>query len=87
MTEGQPVFQLGFTKSDVVRSVWAFVLPFLVVFAVSMLGVLNTLITSCNDKCDWSGATSAAIAGVIALGSAIAVGVKNYLLANGPVKG
>jgi predicted ATP-grasp superfamily ATP-dependent carboligase len=79
----EPVFKLGFNKSDAVRSAWSFVLPFVAVFAVSALGILNTLVSSCNDQCDWNGAKTAGIAAVIALASAILVGIKNFLLANG----
>ena len=81
------MFKLGFSKSDLVRSVWGFVLPFLAVFLVASLGILNTLVASCNDACDWSGAKSAGIAAVIALASAILIGVKNFVLASGAVKG
>ena len=77
------MFKLGFNKNDVIRSVWGFILPFLAVFAVSALGILNTLVSSCNDTCDWSGAKSAGIAAVIALASAILIGLKNFLLADG----
>jgi hypothetical protein len=86
MAEGK-TFELGFTKSDAVRSAWAFLLPFVAVFAVSALGILNSLVSSCNDNCDWEGAKTAGIAAVIALASAILVGLKNFVLANGPVKG
>lgn len=77
------MIKLGFSRDDVVRSVWGFVLPFVAVFAVSALGILDSLVTSCNDACDWSGAKSAGIAAVIALGSAILIGLKNFILADG----
>lgn len=82
MTDG-PTVQLGWTKGDAVRSAWAFVLPFLAVFAVSALGILNALVSSCKDACDWQGAKTAGIAAVVALASAILVGLKNYILADG----
>jgi len=55
------------------------------VFIVSALGILNTLVSSCNDACDWQGAKTAGIAAVVALASAILVGLKNLVLADGTI--
>ena len=77
------MFHFGFTGKDVVRSVWAFVAPFVVVFAAGITGVVNDLVTSCKVHCDWSTARSASTALIIALASSILISIKNLLLADG----
>jgi hypothetical protein len=74
--------KLGFGKNDAVRAVWAFLAPFVVVFVAGMLGIVNTLVTSCTTKCDLSAAKAAGIALVIAVASSILVSLKNFTLAN-----
>jgi hypothetical protein len=66
-----------------VRSVWSLVLGALAVFAVAALGIVNNLVTSCNEACDWNSAKTAGIAVSIGLASAILVGLKNLILADG----
>lgn len=83
-----PVIDVGFTANDFKRSVWSLVLTALGVFVVAALGILNNLLTSCSDACDWNGAKTAGIAAAVGLASAILVGIKNLLLADGsPLKG
>lgn len=76
-------FSLGFNADDLKRSVWSLVLSALGVFLIAGLGIANNLIASCSDACDWNSAKVAGLAAAVGLASAILVGIKNLLLADG----
>ena len=78
-----PTIHVGFTADDFKRSVWSLVLTALGVFAVAALGILNDLLESCKTACDWNSAKVAGLAIAFGLASAILVGIKNLILADG----
>lgn len=83
-----PTFRLGFSSSDLIRSVWGAISGALAVFLAAAFGVLSDLIHSCQAACDWNGAKTAGIAAAVALGVAVLLGLKNLVLADGaPLKG
>jgi len=77
------MFGLSFTKSDVVRSMWGFLLPFVVVFTAGLTGIAKDLLTSCQTGCDVDATTSAALALAVGVGSSLLIGVKNLVLKDG----
>ena len=77
------MFELSFTKKDLVRSIWTFVGVYVTVALADLLGVANDLIESCKTSCDWASAEAQSIAIAVALGSAILLGLKNLVLKDG----
>jgi hypothetical protein len=77
------MFGLSFTTKDLVRSVWTFLGVYLAAALVSALGILNSLVESCNDVCDFGTAKQQTVTLALATASAIVIGIKNLLLADG----
>jgi hypothetical protein len=82
-------FELGFTKQDLVRSVWGFIGGFVVAFGAGAFDILAKLSDSCKaGQCDWSTAKTAGVGLAFGTGSAIFFGLKNLVLKDGsPFKG
>lgn len=77
------MFQISFTKKDLVRSVWTFLGVYVATAAADLLGVANDLIESCKSACDFSSAEAQSVAIGLAFLSAVVIGIKNLVLKDG----